>query len=345
MGKIKGRVSLQDVADSLKLHLSTVSLAMRDDLRIAAATRTAVKTTAARLGYKSNPLVSAWLRQVRQPKTSQAGVCLAFLLGTAVSPETETDPYYKILVEGARAEARALGYIVNETRFGLDHERKLLRIVQQLRFRGVRGVVILDPDEILSSAVARSLEKDFAVVALLRCGGGHRFHFVGTNLGQNTTLALSRLREQGCRRIAFPVNRKQVYGLRRYVLSSYLCEQQNWAPDECLPLPEEIVEFDPKRFLSWVREVRPDSILSVNPALHDTLRKAGYQMPKDLVYAQIGTDARPELLGVDNRGFEIGRAAVFKLAGLLSENRIGVPDIPLMTLVPGLWSEPSGKMS
>lgn len=340
MGKMSNRASMQDLADALKVHVSTVSLALRDDPRISIATRERVKAEALRQGYKSNPLVNAWLRQVRRPGTAPAGVGIALLLGIDFSPEMADDPYFKILVEGARAQARELGYIVTEIRFGEGDEARLRKAVARLRYCGVRGVLVFDPEERISPSVVRDLEVDFAVVILLRAGGGNRFHFVGTNIGHNTILALSRLREMGCRRIALPLHQSQAQRVRRFVLLNYLGEQQFWPKRQRVPLPEEVVEDSPKRFIAWIREVKADAVLGVTYSLFTFLQKAGYRMPGDIVYAQIGVDARTELLGVNNRGFEIGRAAVFKLAGLITDNRFGVPDIPLMTLVPGSWYVP-----
>lgn len=341
MGKISNRVSLQDVADETGVHISTVSLALRDDPRITEATREKVKSVAARLGYKSNPLVSAWLRQVRQPEVAQAGVGLAFLLGTQVNPGVAAEPYYTIILDGARDEARALGYLVTEIPFGLDDETRLLKAISRLRYRGVRGVLIFDPEEKIPAAVIRELENDFAVVVLLRCGGANRFHRVGTDVVANVSLALSRLRELGCRRIALPVHASHAQRVRKDALAAYLWQQQLWPRRERLPLPEENIEHHPEKFLAWIKAQRPDALLSVNYALYPLLQKAGYRMPGDLVFAHLGIDARPELTGINNRGFEVGRAAIFKLAGLVTGNRFGTPAIPLNTLVGGVWHEPA----
>lgn len=340
VGKIKNRASMQDLADALGVNVSTVSLALRDDPRISAATRERVKAEALRQGYKSNPLVNAWLRQVRRPGTAPAGVGIALLLGIDFSPEMARDPYYKILVDGARAQARAMGYIVTEIRFGSHDEASLRKAIARLRYCGVRGVLILDPEERISSAVVKDLETDFAVVILLRAGGGNRFHFVGTNIGFNTILALSKLQEMGCRRIGLPLHLSQAQRVRRFVLLSYLGEQQFWPKRQRVPLPQEVVEDDPRRFLSWVRRHKPDAVLGVNASALSHLQQGGYRVPEDIVYAQIGVDARKDLLGVNNRGFEIGRAAIFKVAGLITDNRFGVPEIPVMTLVPGSWFVP-----
>ncbi len=338
------RVSLQDVADKAGVHVSTVSLALRDDPRLTEATRARVKGFADKLGYRSNPLVSAWLRQVRQPEVAQAGTGLAFLLGT--EPDiAAAEPYYQTLIKGARAEAEELGYLVSEIRFDRDDQKRLLTAIAQLRYRGVRGVLIFDPLECIPPEVVRELENGFAVVVMLRCGGLHRFHRVGTDISGNVALALTRLRELGCRRIAFPVHPSQISRVRKDAMAAYLWQQEQWPPGDRVPLPPVEIEPDPRLFIDWVRAQRPDAVLSVNFALHQYLLDAGFRMPGDLVFAHIGVDVRPGVTGVVNRGFEVGRAAVFQLAGLLTGNRFGVPEIPLNTLVPGLWTEPAAAVA
>ncbi len=340
MGKITDRVSLQDVAESLGVDVSTVSLALREDPRISQKTRDKVKTEALRMGYRTNPLVSAWLRQVRQPEIAQAGVGMAFLLGTGVNPNVAAELYYRILVDGARAEAKALGYLVTEICFGHGEESRLKKALAQLRYRGVRGVMIFDPEEALPASVVEDLETDFAVVVLLRCGWGQRFHRVGADVAANVGLALEQLRAMGCRRIAFPIHPSQAQRVRKEALATYLWQQSRWPEADRLPLPDTVVEHTPELFIRWMRKQRPDALLSVKYSLHQTLLSAGFRMPGDLIFAHMGTDGRPELAGVNNRGFEIGRAAIFKLAGLITGNRFGVPSIPLNTLVPGIWCAP-----
>lgn len=341
MSRIANRVALQDVANAVGVHVSTASLALRDDPRLTEKTRAKVKSAAERLGYRANPMVSAWLRQVRKPEAAHPGVGLAFLFGNAGNDRVSAEPYYQTFIEGARAEATSLGYAVTEVRFLVNDDKRLLKTIAQLRYRGVRGALIFDPEERLSTEIVRELEKEngFAVVVMLRCGGVHRFHRVGTDISHNVALALGRLREMGCRRIALPVHHSQLR-LRKEVLSAYLWHQQQWPQKDRVPLPPEVIESSPELFIPWMRLHQPDAVLSVNFALHAYLVDAGFRIGSDLVFAHLGVDARRSLLGVNNRGFEVGRAAVFQLAGLLTANRFGTPEIPLNTLLPGVWSVP-----
>lgn len=337
MGKIRSRVSLQDVAEAAGVHVSTASLALRDDRRLTAATRERVKQAADRLGYRASPLVSAWLRQVRQPESAHPGVGLAFFLGLSANRQVASEPYYRAFVDGARAEAEALGYVVSETEFGEEDEKRLREEVSRLRYCGVRGVLLFDPARCLPPSIASELEAGFAVVVMLRCRGAERFHRVGPDTSANAVIALEHLRAMGCRRIGFPVPLQTNDALRKEVLAAYLLQQQQWPARDRVPLPTGPVEHSPERFLAWMKKHRPDAVLSVNIRIREYLLEAGLKIPEDVYYAHMGTDRRPGVAGVMNRGSDVGRAAVFHLAGLLSSNRLEVPEIPLVTLVPGVW--------
>ena len=339
MAKKAFRVTIRDIAAAGGIHPSTVSLALRDDPRLPEKTRAKIKGLAKKLGYEANPFVSAWLRHVRQPELAQQGAGMVFILGMEASELVAKESYYRTFIDGARAEAAALGYVVTEIVFGRDSTPSLLKSIARLRYRGVRGAIVFDPAECLSPEVVRELESDFAVVVMLRCGGGHRFHRVGTDIALNTTLALGRLRELGCRRIGFPVKPSGVDRIRTEAACAYLGQQQVWPVKERIPVPSEPVEQSPKLFLQWVKKHRPDALLSVNFAWYKYLEDGGYRMPEDLIFAHLGTDSRLSLSGMIHRGYEVGCSAVFQLAGLLTANRYGVPSFPLNTLVPGVWSD------
>lgn len=341
MGRIQHRISLRDVAAEAGVHVSTASLALRDDRRLTEATRQRVRAAAERVGYRANPLVSAWLRQVRRPEAATSGAGLGFLLGLRASEGVAREPYYRTFLRGAREEAEALGYTVSETVFGPDNDEALLKAISRFRYCGVRGVLLFDPARCMSQRVADALADGFAVVVLLRAGHGARFHRVGVDIGANVSLALQELRAAGCRRIGFPVAPQVLDAVREEALAAYLLQQQFWPRRERVPLPAEPVDHSRTEFLSWASTHRPDAILSVNIELHGFLAGSRRKSHSGIVYAHIGVDARPGLTGVLNRGADVGREAVFKLAGMVTGNRVHVPEVPVVTLVPGIW-RPAG---
>lgn len=337
MGRIKHRVSLRDVAEEAGVHVSTASLALRDDRRLTEETRRRVRETAERLGYRANPLVSAWLRQVRRPESAASGAALAFLLGLRASEAVAREPYYRTFVQGAREEAAVLGYSVSETLFGQDDDEAVMQAIARFRYCGVRGVLVFDPARCLSARAADGLADGFAVVVMLRAANAARFNRVGVDTAANVTLILKELRAAGCRRIGFPVALQALDAVREEALAAYLLQQQFWPPRDRVPLPTAPVEHNKALFLEWVSAQRLDAILSTNINLHGFLAGSKRRAHAGIVYAHLGVDVRPGLTGVLNRGFEVGRAAVFKLAGMVTGNRLRAPEVPAVTLVPGVW--------
>ena len=55
------RVTLSDIAKEAKVHVTTVSLALRDHPRIPAETKQRIKDLAKKMGYAPDPILSAWL--------------------------------------------------------------------------------------------------------------------------------------------------------------------------------------------------------------------------------------------------------------------------------------------
>lgn len=71
------KVTLQDIANALGMAKSSVSYALRNDPRIPEETRKRVQKTAQELGYKKNPLVAAWMQEMRSGKVGETTSCIA----------------------------------------------------------------------------------------------------------------------------------------------------------------------------------------------------------------------------------------------------------------------------
>src|SRR5690606_39803630 len=74
------RVTQQDIANRRKLDKSTVSLALRNNPTIAAATRVRVRTMAEKLGYRPDPALSTLARQRWAGHETGSGAALAYLV-------------------------------------------------------------------------------------------------------------------------------------------------------------------------------------------------------------------------------------------------------------------------
>ncbi len=340
MGKIRHRTSLQDIADHLGLHVSSVSLALRQDPRMRSETIAQVQAAAVELGYRANPYVSAWMRHVRDPERAQDGAGLALILGSPTNQRAIEAKYYQSLLLGARKEALRLGF--NLVDYGFDDTfSNLDKALRSMTYRGIRGVLIYDPTVSIPGEVLARFEEHFATVVMLRTGT-NRFHSVASDAVGNMEMALARLGALGCRRIGLPSSGRldALSSFNRRNASTYLLAQAMLPAEDRLPLVDDVHPPSKDSICVWLKKYRPDGIISLNPWLHSWLVDFGVRIPEDLRYALIGTEGHmgvAGVTGVDTRGEDMGRASVFKLASLLSGNFFGVPDCPQLTLISGRW--------
>ena len=129
--------TMKDVARLTGYHPSTVSLALRGDRRITEATRELIKKAASQLGYRKNPLVSAWVSSRRSGKSVGPHISLAFLIcGTSERVKLDS-----LVFRAAQEEAIKVDYHL--TIFDLDeYGRNPRRLDQILEARGVQGLII-----------------------------------------------------------------------------------------------------------------------------------------------------------------------------------------------------------
>ena len=106
------RVTLRDIARELGVSHVTVSLALRDHPRISKAMTTRVKQTAARLGYRPDPMLTALSHYRRGRRANPITASIAWI-NAWPKPEQlrsfrEFDAYWR----GARTAATKFGYRV-----------------------------------------------------------------------------------------------------------------------------------------------------------------------------------------------------------------------------------------
>ena len=369
MARISSRISLQDIAEALGVNRSTVSLALRDDPRLPEATRQRVKQAAAEIGYKANPLVSAWLQQVRSSGAASMGASLAFVLCNTPH-NLIAAPIYQAMLSGARQEAQALGYSVAEFDIPCT-ELHAERIARILKARGMRGVLLFDPSASITAEQIGFLERDFATVVLLRCGVEQRFHTVTVDLAWNLALALKKLTEQGCRRVALGICPSDTrYALTRVLMPEYLYYQSTIPAEERVPpMPPETLN-NSAVFRKWLREGRADALIAVRTGDYQFVTEPDGLPPIKLAFTLLGTESSqatpqvvtfnpyaqpslpasptpgthkvpklPRFAGIENQAAEIGKAATALLSQQVTQNRFGTPDHPLEIRIKGRWVE------
>jgi DNA-binding LacI/PurR family transcriptional regulator len=333
----------RDIAAASGFSPATVSHALRNNPKISPATRNLIHDVAKRLGWRPNPLVSAYMAHFRaaHPATYQAG--LAYLLSNPASGRMIDQPLHiRLHYEGAQQRARELGYGIESIWL---HEPHLTakRLNNILSSRNIRGVLV--PGEIQPRDLFKDLDwSPFAAVALGFSPSKSMLHRVTVDTNAGFMMMLRRARELKYRRIAVVVSEEYDDKERQGVLQAacYLREQWSREKESCELLLchfKTAEAHEMEGIARWLRQHRPDAILG-EEITWQTIRHMGWRIPQDVAFMSADCSVEFPLVGGFNQRHDLyGGVAVEMLAGQISQNLRGLPDTPRVTLVTGSWTD------
>jgi LacI family transcriptional regulator len=307
---------MADVARLAGCDASTVSLALRRDPRISAATREKVERAAAELGYRVHPMVAAWVSKRRARNPAKKAVPLAYLTSHPKGVDWSKTPHFISIMMGAHERVKEFGYEMIEYRLA-DYSGRLPALNRVWLTRAVQGVIIgptlqeyaltgLDLTRLCAVTVGYALSSPVL----------HRVtedHYYGMKLAFEACLA------QGHRRVGLAITGKHhQLRLERWV-GAYLAEQhQRLEIADRLPLfllpnqpPGEVALAGAQR---WLHANRPSMVLADQPRFWQDLKV------RCLGFAISGAEPSP---GVHENNQGIGRHAADLLMALLQRNERG----------------------
>lgn len=326
-------MNVYDIAARLKVSHTTVSLALRNHPRISEKTRLLVQQTAKEMGYSPNPLVRALMSQVRQSKVGPTGEVLAFLTAHTEEGAWKHLPSLVEQFEGAKERAVELGFSVEPLWLGSHGERA--RMLSRVLFaRGMRGSLLpplADSDRALDFDWSRH-----AVVAIGRTCPDVPLNRVRHDGVALTSACFKNLVEHGYRRIgiALPAvhTRWSHLWITGFLGSEWIYQSKPIKP----------IVFDwregPLAFQRWFKRWRPDAVIGTWPDRPlEWMREMGVKIPEDVGYASL--DASGEVAGMVQANRQLGAAAMDVLASQIFRNEIGLPRMPMVSMVEGAWKE------
>lgn len=215
----KNLPTMADVAASAGCARSTVSMALRNDPRIASATRRHIARVARKLGYRPNPLVAALMTTRRMHRVTEQHTVLAYVTTLSESEPWSHHRGYLDFFAGAQRRATELGYKLEE--FPLRAKGMTpRRYLQILRARNIHGLLVapLPRNE-------KTIELDFSEVAVVGVGlsvVAPPIERVSNDHFQSAVLAVRQCRALGYRRVGFAVSRETSERLDHRWLSGFL---------------------------------------------------------------------------------------------------------------------------
>jgi len=330
--------TLADIAARARVHVTTVSLALRDHPSIPPSTRARIRAVAKEFGYQRDPLLDA-LNFHRSQQTQQTrSVSSAFVVHAGTTRLFSGNHYQPLVYAGAKAAAEAHGHSLEIFVVGQGHLAPA-RLNTILNARGITGV-LLSTFEI----DINQLDLDWAQFCAVKIECLHltpHLDAISNDQLQVARLAMQQLRRLGYRRIGLATAREDQTRLAESFGMGVLIEQASLPEAECVPplifgLAE--VPMLPRLVPEWMRAHQVDVIISNWNELFDTFATAGVHLPQDVAFASLDIPpSMPHVAGVVQNHRLVGQRAMEQLAIMTDAYQRGVPEAQTITYIPGYW--------
>lgn len=336
-------VAMREVAEAAGVHVTTVSLALRNSPQLPLATRERIRALAEKMGYKVNPLLAALVQQRRTARSGKFQGALAFVTRSTKGRHVlKENPYVARMFEAARMHAEELGFKLEAfeaTEFG-SHAR----LEKALHARGIRGVFLPPSDEPEGGPVELNWEH-FAVVTFSTNLRKPPMDRIDTDHFGATFQAVHVAWERGYRRPGFFVlSHSDVASQGRWrggFLASGL-EREGLRTKLIPPLVLDEKDFEGK-FAQWLARHRPDVLVSNSLSLQrcaPVLAHLGILIPDGIALIEINIHTQKTThSGLYTCVEESSRRAIDQIVGKLYRNRLGLPESPAILLTTPVWHE------
>lgn len=337
----KRAVTIKDIAKIAGVHFTTVSLALRDHPSLLPATKARIREVAEKLGYVPNPVFSALTHFHLHGRVRAAAPRVAYLVNHPLDQGAALYRPQQQILDGAREQARALGYELEVVTIGVEGNESL-RLDAFLKEQNITGVVLAAFDPGFASV---TLDWDeYSVVKIDSLHLDPPAPVVGSDHRQDVRLAFQRLQALGYRRIGLAIGRADEDATERLYTAGYLLEQAAIPPTE--RIPELLFPYNcsmpqaGELLRKWIRTHNVDAVMCNWSVVGDMLRAAGLLVPQEVACASLCLlDRNSGLAGVCPNPGVVGAKAVALVAAMLKSGERGVPQFASRTYVKSAWQD------
>lgn len=327
--------TMRDVATQAGVHVTTVSLALRNDRRLPEETRERIRAIADKMGYRVDPMVSALFHSRRANRGMASRPRLAI-----VSFDSEDDAWPEWItsnvLEGATERAIPQGFAVDVVRMAdIDGDEE--RAVKTLLDHNVQGLIVMPPFSEYEFPVSLDWSRFSEVVVGQRYSEPH-FHGVAIDFYHAAALAYRQSRDKGYERIGIVIDEAKDRTLDGVQVAAVLYESfREGKPLDVPPLILNRGDLDSIR--RWLAEHNPDCVIAtVNPELLDkALSLEGLEVPRDVGLLTLNTFPEQGVSGIVLDFHRLGGVAANILMSMINRNERGVPENANTTFIEGRW--------
>lgn len=329
------------VAGRAGVHVTTVSLALRNHPSLPLKTRERLQAVAKQMGYQPDPALSALVAYRRQLRPTKSKPTLAYVTNWLARWDWKELPAHSQFFAGAAERAEALGFQLEHFWLGeqgLRHER----LSDMLHARGITGVIVAS-HRWNSGDLLRFDWSRFSAVKIDFFPHAPTIHNVTNDQRAVIQLALRRTMAAGYRRIGCVMPQWWDDFVDLAWSAGFLAEQQRLAPDERIPIltyPDPAAEHvvPSAAFETWYRQYRPEVIVSYGRFVRTRLEQLGLAVPRDVAFVDTFLErCDGRTAGVRQNCRRVGELAIEILVGQLHQHILGIPEFATTTLVEGTW--------
>jgi len=345
------RVTLARIAEKAGVHVTTVSLALRNHPRLPKETRQRIQALAKAMGYAPDPMLRALVSYRGNMMVHRNKATLAYVTNWATRWGWKQVTAHPDFYAGALAKAKELGYELEH--FWLREEGMTQgRLSQILYSRGITGLIIASHGREMGDALRLDWEH-LSAVKIDYFPHEPVLHNVTNNQCDIVRLAMQKVMALGYRRIGFVMHRGWDHAVDHLWMAGFLVEQQalptrERIPAHLFPEPEPIerwfnesksdVVVDSGPFRQWFEKYEPEVVISKGSFVRREFAAMGVRIPGDVAFVNVFLeDFSGAVAGVRQNHADVGAQAVEILSGQLQHNKFGVPEIPKTTYVEGTW--------
>jgi LacI family transcriptional regulator len=340
-------ITTRDIARAAGLAQSTVSRALRNEADISSKTCQRVQALARSMGYKPNPLVSAFMSLQRSAKAPRQRHVLAYVTTDSSRDAWRSIQTYTDFYEGAAERAASYGFELQE--FWLREPRMTgSRMTEILYTRGIKGVLVapLRSDAGGSAAGRGHLSLDWRRFSAATIGYTMMRPIIDravTNHLHGIRVTLRQLKRLGYRRPGLAlhgIHDARVDHIWSTAFGNYLFSQR--PASRVPPFLPSTPQFTAEHFLRWFKQYQPDVVIAGSWRIFPWIQQAGIRVPEDIGYAMLDLVPKasfPAAAGINGNNRAVAAAAIDLIVGQLNRNQTGLPECPKLTLIDGKWTD------
>jgi LacI family transcriptional regulator len=341
-GRTGRRITLRAIAEKVGVSRMTVSLALRDDPRVAKATRRKILATAQKMGFCPDAQVGKLMSELaRLRKTRNYQGELAFLTGWESEHGWQSSFHFSECFRGAQKRALELGYRLTPF-WTRDPKYLTKRLSRILWARNIRGILIAPVPAEVAGLPYGQLNFDWQRFCLIHLGATlvkPELNIVRHNHFHGMHYALERMEKYGYRRIGFAIIETGDILSARLWTAAYLHWRNRRGFDRDLPgLVYAYGQHSTTLLCDWIRAHQIEAVVAMEGRLYSTIKQIEKSLDRHIGFCVLdhpGDDS--PFAGIEQNALEIGRVAIDQLVHAINHNQLGPPEHPSQTLIQGEW--------